>query len=192
MDLTVSPQGDLLAFRRVRMTASSERVLDRLRPGAKAEDPPWTRATVEAINRDYDGLSRIFPELADLDQVVRLLSLFTWLRQAEADGLLVPELDALLALELPPLPTPRRYPQLLAFNALPPADREGEVLAFDRVPVGEALDRLGPASGRPLAARRRLARAMAALDPTTSRTRRCCRNCGPWTSMEWMRACSTG
>jgi hypothetical protein len=165
VDLTVAPQGDVLAFRRVRMTASSERVVDPLRPGATAEDPPWTRATVEAINRHYEELARVFPELADLDQVVRLLSLFSWLRRAEADGLLVPELDVLLALELPPLPTPRRYPQLLAFNALPAPGGEGEVLTFDRVPVGAALDRLEPASGQPLPARRRLARAMAALDP---------------------------
>ena len=43
--------------------------------------------------------------LADLDQVVRLLSLFVWLEQAEGDGLLLPELDGILALELPELST---------------------------------------------------------------------------------------
>ena len=41
---------------------------------------------VDAINRDYDTLARFFPEMADLDQVVRLLSLFAWLKSAGAEG----------------------------------------------------------------------------------------------------------
>jgi len=165
VDLTVSAQNDLLAFRRVRMSASSERLADRSTAAAPGAVPPWTRATVNAINQHYDELAGLFSELGDLDQVVRLLSLFTWLKHAQSLGLATPELGALLALELPPLTTPRTYPQLLAFNALPPEETGGEVIVFDRVPVGEALARLEPASGRPLPARRRLARAMAGLDP---------------------------
>ena len=163
VDLTVSPQGDVLALRRVRMSAASERVQDES-DVAPEEVPPWTRATVEAINKDYDGLVAFFPELADLDQVVRLLSLFTWLKQARADGLLTPDLDALLAIELPAVPTPQEFPQLLSFNALPQPDTPGEVQIFDRVPVADALERLNPADGRSLDPRRRYARAIAKLN----------------------------
>ena len=165
VDLTVSAQTDLIAFRRVRMTASSEKIVEPGGAGGTGEDPPWTRQTVDSINRHYDALAMVFPELSDLDQVVRLLSLFTWLKQAESEGLLVPDLDVLLAAEVSPQPTPRTYPQLLAFNALPPAGGDGDVATFDRVPVADALERLNPSTGRQLPARRRLERALATLDP---------------------------
>jgi hypothetical protein len=152
-------------MRRVRMSAASERVGE-TGLATQQEVRPWTRATVDAINRDYDTLARFFPEMADLDQVVRLLSLFAWLKSASAEGHLLPELETLLAIELPQLSTPRTYPQLLAFNALPPPGSPDRVAVFDRVRVGEALDRLSPASGRPLPARRRYQRAVGALDPT--------------------------
>lgn len=163
VDLTVSGQGDVLALRRVRMSAASERVGSASDPAA-AEDPPWTRATVQAIDRDYDRLAAFFPELSDLDQVVRLLSLFTWFDQATRRGLLTPDLDALLALELPPLTTPRTYPQLLAFNALPEPGSRAAAEVFDRVPVAEAIERLNPAGGLTLPPRTRFERAFAALD----------------------------
>jgi len=124
--------------------------------------------TVDAINHDYDTLAGFFPEMADLDQVVRLLSLFAWLKSAEAEGQAMPELESLLALDLPSLVTPRTYPQLLAFNALPPPGEKDRVVVYDRVPVGEALARLGGAGGRPLPARRRYQRAVGALDPSRS------------------------
>lgn len=165
VDLTLSPQADVLVLRRVRMSAASERLQATGLGQAAAEQRPWTRAAVDAINHDYDALARFFPEMADLDQVVRLLSLFAWLDQLRADGRLLPELDSLLALELPQRVTPRSYPQLLAFNALPPPDSEIAVDAFDRVAVAEALDRLDPLGGRPFDARRRYQRAVAALDP---------------------------
>ncbi|MBP7147415.1 MAG: hypothetical protein KBD01_07705 [Acidobacteria bacterium] len=161
VDLTLSAAGDVLVVRRARMSAASERLGA---AGAAPADPPWTRAIVDAVNADYDALARMFPELGELDQLARLLALFAWLKQAEAAGLAVPELDALLALELPAEPTPRVFPQLLAFNALPPVGAAGAVDVLDQVPVGEALDRLAPAPGRPLPAARRLRRALAALD----------------------------
>jgi hypothetical protein len=164
VDLTLSPQGDVLVLRRVRMTAASERIEEATLAAAKGEDPPWTRATVEAINRQYDALAGLFPELADLDQVVRLLSLFTWLRILDDAGQPVPDLDSLLGVELPAAPTPRTYPQLLAFNALPPPLGTGPLDTFDRVSVAEALERLNPLDGRALPARLRFERALAGLD----------------------------
>lgn len=162
VDLTVSVEGDVLAMRRPRLAAASERVEQD--GGTARTVPPWTQATVSGINADYDRLAGFFPELADLDQVVRLLSLFTWLQQARLEGLPVPDLDVLLTTELPALATPRTYPQLLAFTALPRAGAETAVDVFDRVPFGEALERLNPTAA-PGPAHERLERAIAVLDP---------------------------
>ena len=164
VDLTLSPQADVLVIRRGRMAAASERVEETTWTAAAAADPPWTRTTIGAINGDYDELATLFPELRDLDQVVRLLSLFSWLRLAAGEGVPVAGLDALLAVELPPVPTPRRFPQLVAFNALPLTPGLGVVEVIDRTDVGEGLDRLLPSSGRLLPAALRLQRALASLD----------------------------
>jgi hypothetical protein len=163
VDLTVSPESDALVMRRVRMSAASERVEGAMNTSAGG-DPPWTRATVDEIDADYDGLARHFPELADLDEVVRMLSFFTWLREAARAGHPVPDLDVLLAVEIPAEPTPRTFPQLLAFTALPEPGKTGDVVVYDRLPVGEALERLHPSTGPALAARERLEAAKAQLD----------------------------
>lgn len=160
VDLTLSVQGDVLVFRRARMTAASERL-----SGEDASVPPWTQRTIGSINREYEKLAELYPELASLDEVVRLLSLFTWLDQAARAGLNVPDLDTLLAVELPMLRTPRTFPQLLAFNALPEQGGPGRIDVLGRAPLGVALDRLdvvGPRLDARTAARRVLAR----LDPS--------------------------
>lgn len=164
VDLTLSAQGDILVVRSPRMTAASERLEERTWQSARSEDPPWTRATVAAINRNYDDLVALFPELSDLDHVVRLLSLFTWLRFARDEGQPVPDLDALMAVELPAQPTDRTFHQLLAFIALPQPGGQGAVAAIERSAVAQALDRLRPPSGLPLPARQRFDRALASLD----------------------------
>ena len=175
VDLTLSDPGDIVAFRSVRMSAASERVGEGDVARQRGDDPPWTRATVDAVNADYDALANAFPELRDLDQVVRLLALFTWLRLGEHDGLPVPDLDALLAVELPEWPTPRRFPKLLAFNALPAAGAGGApdaVFTLGRADVHAALDRLCRPDGAPLPARRRFHRALSRLDPAIDEHRR--------------------
>ena len=166
VDLTISPQGDVLVMRRVRMTAASERVQEETFTAAGTQAPSWTRKTVAGINQDYDRLAALFPELAELDEGVRLLSLFTWLKLAAEEGRPIPDLDVLLALELPEVWTPRTFPQLLAFNALPPNGGDGVVESFDRVAIAEALEQLNPSSGASLPARQRLDRALQALHPT--------------------------
>jgi hypothetical protein len=164
VNVSLSAEGDILVMRRARMTAASERLQESAPGGGAAEELPWTRETIAAINRDYGALSQALPELRDLDRVARLLTLFTWLRQAGAEGRLLPDLDALLDLELPALPTPRRFPQLLAHNALPPAGTPGEVDVIDRAPVAAALERLRGSGGRALPAARRFRRALSMLD----------------------------
>lgn len=162
VSLALSAEGDLLAIRRARLTAASEKV-DPTTRRAVGEDPPWTKATVAFVNRHYDLLAKRFPELADLDVEVRLLALFTWLRQAKADGLPVPDLDALMAVELPAVPTPRRFPQLLVYDAIP-TKGGGAVEVFEQSKVGEALERLQPRGPMPLPPLRRFERALGALD----------------------------
>jgi hypothetical protein len=164
VDLTLSSQGDVLVIRRARMTAASERVEETTWTASETKAPPWTRETIRSINADYSALARSFPELGDLDQTVRLLALFSWLSLARQEGLPVPDLDRLLDVELPPVPTPRRFPQLLAFNALPQTPGPGAVAVVDRTDVGTALDLLEPVSDSPLPARWRLDRALASLD----------------------------
>lgn len=163
VDLTVSAQGDVLAMRRVRMTAASERVVDQTLTPVGGPDPPWTRRTLASINEDYDALANAFAEMRDLDQVVRMLSFFTWLDQAAAAGARVPDLEVLLAYELPELRTPREFPQLLAYEALPAHGTAGVVESFDRVPVADALERLNPRNGD-LDPDARYGRALAGLD----------------------------
>ena len=161
VDLTLSEEGDVLAFRKVRMSAASEHVKDE---GAAHADPAWTKDTVAFVNEHYDALATVFPEMAELDQSVRLLALFTWLEAAKARGLAVPDLDALLALELPALPTPRRFPELLSHDILPAPGNTGPVDVLDRTPVGDALDRLEPTQGRALPAAWRFSRDLAMLN----------------------------
>jgi hypothetical protein len=162
VDLTLSAEGDVLAFRKVRMTAASERVRD---GGAASAEAPWTKATVAFLNAHYDALATRFPEMSDLDESVRLLSLFTWLSAARARGLTVPDLDALLALDLPQLSTPRRFPQLLTHDVLSPPAAVGVVDVLDRTDVGDALARLETRSAEPLPAPARLERDRLLLNP---------------------------
>src|SRR6185436_19193962 len=80
-------------------------------------------------------------------------------------GLTVPDLDVLLALELPALPTPRRFPQLLTHDVLAAPRSSGIVDVLDRTNVGDALERLEPQGAQPLSAPKRFARDLARLDP---------------------------
>jgi hypothetical protein len=164
VEFVLSPGADLFAIRKGRMAAASERVRLGERRTGDGEDPPWTRETVAFINREYETLARVFPEMADLDRTVRLLSAFAWLRAAGEEGIVLPDLDALLAIELPAIPTPRTFPQLLTRDLLPPIGGSGAVAVLDQSWIGEALERLEPRVGRasPL---RRLARALDLLDP---------------------------
>lgn len=165
VDLTISPQGDVLAMRRVRMSAAAQRVEQGRWTASKREDPPWTRDLTEEINRDYDRLAGRFPELGDLDQVARLLALFSWLGYLDREGALLPDLDRLLAVELPAFATPGTFPQMLAAAAIPAPGAKGAINVYPRFDVARGMDRLLPVGGRRLDAPTRFRLARAALDP---------------------------
>lgn len=78
---------------------------------AVSEDttPTWTRDTLVHLNSNYESFAKMFPELGELDNVGRLLALFTWLKQQKIKL----DLDSLLSIELPKCNIPRRKPQLL-------------------------------------------------------------------------------
>src|SRR6185503_1787177 len=103
------------------------------------------------LNERHEELGSAFPEIASLDESVRYLALFTWLQAAKTRGLAVPDLDVLLDVELPAVPTPRRFPQLLSYDVLPPPGATDPVLVFDRTAIGDALVRLRPREGKLLA-----------------------------------------
>ncbi len=61
VDLTLSPQNDVLVLRRPRMSAASERIQQDSQAAGRAPDPPWTAETVAAINKEYDRLESGLP-----------------------------------------------------------------------------------------------------------------------------------
>ena len=163
VELALSENLDTFAIRRARMAAASERVESAVDLDAAGTERPWTKATTTFLNANRASLGRLFPEVASLDEVARLLALFTWLRAAKAEGLAVPDLDLLLDVEIPVEPTARTFPQLLTWNALPAPGSARPVEVVDQAAVGVALGRLLPREGDlpPAAA---LARAGAWLD----------------------------
>ncbi|HEX6850293.1 MAG TPA: hypothetical protein VF139_02715 [Candidatus Polarisedimenticolaceae bacterium] len=164
VDLALSENLDTFAIRRARMAAASERVESAVDLDAAGSERPWTKATTAFLNANRAPLGRLFPEIASLDEVARLLAIFTWLRAAKAEGLVVPDLDLLLDVEIPAEPTARTFPQLLTWNALPPAGGAGAVEVVDQAEVGAALERLLPRAGTELAPALALSRAAAWLD----------------------------
>lgn len=164
VEAILSPQADVLVMRRARMTAASERVGSNISNDSEAKDPAWTRGLVSEINRDYEALGRVFPELESLDETVRLLTFFSWLKMLDDQGAAIPDLAALLTVPLPALRTPRSFPQLLAFNALPGVGSRHDAQVFPRPDVVSALDRLSPEDGSWLPAKLRFARALSVLD----------------------------
>lgn len=163
VELALSENLDTFAVRRARMAAASERVESAVDLDAAGSERPWTKATTGFLNANRGPLGKVFPEIASLDEVARLLAIFTWLKAAKAEGLAVPDLDVLLDVEVPVEPTARSFPQLLTWNALPPAGSANPVEVVDQAAVGAALERLLPREGElpPLTA---LAGAAAWLD----------------------------
>lgn len=117
-----------------RFTADAERQNavgsdDNDRPTSK-QTPPWTKELISHFNGNYDVYADSFPEIRELDQVGRLLALFTWLKQRKDAGALKVDLDELLDVELPACSTPRHLPQGIFIQLLPKSG-PGDVLSYD-------------------------------------------------------------
>jgi hypothetical protein len=101
---------------RARFTGDAERLGDSSHPptGKVNRRPPPSAEVAEAVrqlNRNYDQYARAFPELQEMDTVARLMAVAAWLRRVRPDWL---DLDALLAVPVPSVATPRELPKLIA------------------------------------------------------------------------------
>jgi hypothetical protein len=82
---------------------------------------PSIRDNIADLNRNYIEYARAFPEIAELQQVARLMGICSWLSKAAPSYL---DCDDLLAVQLPACETESERTQLLAATYLPVSDAE--------------------------------------------------------------------
>ncbi len=95
---------------------------------------PGIRENIRDINANYARYAAAFPEFGDLTAVARLMAISTWLKRFEATRL---DLDALLAVELPALSTPRALERVISteYLAVPPDVKVSETMVRERSEV---------------------------------------------------------
>lgn len=100
---------------RARFTAGAERseAADQYGNAVRTATSPWIAAAIEHFNANYDKFAAVFEEVAELDNVARLLAVATWAHEMVRAGRLRSDLDSLMNVELPACRTPRSRPQLL-------------------------------------------------------------------------------
>ena len=76
----------------------------------KATLSPSIRKNIDHLNQNYDQYANTFHEMRELSTVARLMGLCSWLYKAKPQWI---DLDALLAVELPPFVTERERTQLI-------------------------------------------------------------------------------
>jgi hypothetical protein len=118
----------IAAITRTQLTADVERTDggSGARRGKKPALPAGFRENIRDLNENYASYATVFPEYPDLSSAARLMALAAWLGRVRPQWL---DLDALLAVTLPPVSTPRTVPQLLSAEILnlpggTPPDRE--------------------------------------------------------------------
>lgn len=89
---------------------SDYRAFDRYK---KTTLSPGIRDCINDLNGHYEQYAAAFPELRELKAVARLMGICSWLKRGGGATL---DLDALLAVELPPFSTPSAKRQMLAAN----------------------------------------------------------------------------
>ncbi|HUX01106.1 MAG TPA: hypothetical protein VMY35_09030 [Phycisphaerae bacterium] len=130
-------------------TAETERTRDdygseaEFESGKKRDLSPSIRESIANVNAKYDAYAEAFPELRELTVVARMMGVCSWLRRANPSNV---DLDALLAVEIPPVRTERERTQLLsaAYAAsvlclTPTLDRPFEALFPDKAAVAKFL-----------------------------------------------------
>jgi hypothetical protein len=104
--LAVVTDGSLGAVANCRFVADVER-----REGS--DTPPSPALDVMAgLNRHHDDFAAVLPVYTELENAGRLLLLMSWLKTADAAR--ETDLAGLLAVDLPPLETPRKVPRVLS------------------------------------------------------------------------------
>ena len=117
-------RGGFAVITRPRFTADAERIgkdfegLDARKK--RAALPPEARENIRQLNAEHERYAAAFPEIRDLTAVARLMAVATWLKRAETSRL---DLDALLAVELPAVTTPRTLERIVSteYAAVPPS-----------------------------------------------------------------------
>jgi hypothetical protein len=77
----------------------------------KEEVSPSIREAIAHLNENYDRYAQAFGELRELQGVARMVGLAAWLLRTRPAWL---DLDALLAVPVPVLPTPKMLPRIIA------------------------------------------------------------------------------
>jgi hypothetical protein len=114
--------GKIAAITSPRFTADAERSAEEIRQLGLAKEyakkllAPETKAAIDQLNADYNKLSKVFPELKELDAVGQIMGLFVWAKHSP--GAYEVDLDELLAVELPAFDTPREKNQLISTSLL--------------------------------------------------------------------------
>jgi len=135
---------------RPRFTADAERIgkgFDNLDSRKKrAALPTGDRESIRRINVDHASYAAAFPEIGDLAAVARLMAVSTWL---ERSGTSLLDLDALLAVELPAVSTPRTLERIISteYISIPPGGKISEAL----VKESSSVTWMTPMLKRPLA-----------------------------------------
>jgi hypothetical protein len=138
VSVDVDPLEGFAVITRPRFTADAERIgkgFDNLDSRKKrAALAASAREGIRQINADYAGYAAAFPEIGDLAAVARLMAVTTWLKRSETSRL---DLDALLAVELPAVSTPRTLERIISteYIAVPTSAEITESLVKDRSEV---------------------------------------------------------
>jgi hypothetical protein len=131
------PEAGLAVVTRPYFTADSERAgIAAHREKMVAKD----RETIRLLNDNHALYARAFPEIDQLSTVARLLAIAAALHELKPDWL---DLDALLAVELPPFVTPRELTKVLAMSSL--TSRADERVTAKFIVRGTRVRYLSPA-----------------------------------------------
>jgi hypothetical protein len=138
VSVETDPQEGFAVITRPRFTADAERIgegfegLDARKK--RAALPAGARENIRQINAEYERYAQVFPEIGDLAAVARLMAVATWLRRSETAWL---DLDALLAVPLPAVSTPRTLERIVSteYVAFPPGSTPSEAAIKERSEV---------------------------------------------------------
>ncbi len=119
--LTLADESSLhtFLFNRPNMEAKAEKLGERRGPYEAIdydEKLPGVQENLDIVNQYYDELSELFPELKELNNLVKMLAFFRWIKNYHAD-----KFDLSAFAETPDMgtPTPRTYPVNETVVALP-------------------------------------------------------------------------